>query len=209
MGLFREEIILMRRMRKVFFLCLLGGLVSMACNLPTMIEATGVPRGTPVPGTETPPAAPTALPEAATVTPAPAVTPGGQGAECTYKAVFVEDVTIPDNSVVPKGQSFVKTWRVRNEGTCTWGPVGRNLHALAFTSGEDLNAPAEVPLPGDVPPGSEVDISVTMQAPGEAGRYISNWLFRVDGDASGIHWVGVGEKGADPLYAMIRVLEGD
>jgi len=29
---------------------------------------------------------------------------------CTYRATFVADVTIPDNTVIPPGTSFVKTW---------------------------------------------------------------------------------------------------
>jgi hypothetical protein len=118
---------------------------------------------------------------------------------------FISDVTIPDNTTIPAGQEFVKTWRVRNDGTCTWGPTGRNLHAIAYTSGNPLGAPAEVPMPRDVAPGETVDLSVTMRAPTEPGTYLSSWLLRVDGDPSGVNWVGIGPENDQPLYALIRV----
>jgi hypothetical protein len=199
----------MRRELKMFIPGILL-LVLLACNLPTMIPATGAPTPTgPVSlGTITIPAL-TGTPAAGSTQPVTEATPGGQGATCTYKAVFVDDVTIPDNSVIPAGQAFVKTWRVRNEGTCIWGPTGHNLHALAFTSGEQMGAPVEVPLPAEVRPGDTVDVSVTMQAPTAAGRYTSNWLFRVDGDPAGVNWVGVGDKRSDPLFVIIRVEDRD
>jgi hypothetical protein len=144
---------------------------------------------------------------AAAVTPQPEQqnTPGGQGATCTYKVTFLDDVTVPDNSVIPAGQEFVKTWRVRNDGTCTWGPAGHNLHSIAFTSGDSLGAPAEVRLPSEVAPGQSVDVSVPMRAPTTPGRYRSSWLFRVDGDPSGVNWVGIGPNNDQVLYALIRV----
>src|SRR5687768_151168 len=35
-------------------------------------------------------------------------------------ARFIKDVSIPDGTVFAPGASFTKTWRMRNEGTCTW-----------------------------------------------------------------------------------------
>lgn len=207
----------MRKLWKGILLTSLLALVQLACNLPTMVPATGgvVGTGTPgalfptidplVTGTEVIPPVVTATLDGGAGQPVEGPTPGGQGADCTYKATFVEDVTIPDNTIVPAGQSFVKTWRVRNDGTCTWGPTGQYLHALAFTSGDQMGAPAEVPLPSTVEPGQSVDVSVTMQAPTAPGTYISSWLFRVDGDPAGVNWVGIGENGDQPLYALIRV----
>ena len=31
------------------------------------------------------------------------------------------DVNIPDNTPVSPGQDFIKTWKIKNIGTCTWG----------------------------------------------------------------------------------------
>ena len=201
------------RYRKIVLIILLLALAQMACNLPTM-AVDGTP-GAGTPGAGTMPAVITATtgpaptvevtPGSVATVPAEDPTPGGQGQTCTYRVTFISDVTIPDNTTIPAGQSFVKTWRVRNDGTCIWGPTGRNLHSLAFTSGDPLDAPAEVRLPNDVRPGETVDISVTMRAPTEPGTYLSNWLFRVDGDPSGVSWVGIGPENNQPIYALIRV----
>ncbi|MDX1438190.1 MAG: NBR1-Ig-like domain-containing protein, partial [Anaerolineales bacterium] len=42
--------------------------------------------------------------------------------DCMPRAAYYGDVTIPDNTVMEPGEQFVKTWRIRNEGTCSWGP---------------------------------------------------------------------------------------
>ena len=120
---------------------------------------------------------------------------------CLHKATFVADVTIPDNTVIAPGASFVKTWRVRNDGTCTWGPNGYLLHALAFFNGDRLGGPDEVPLPREVPPGSLVDVSVNLTAPGDPGTYRSEWMFLL---AQG-PLLGVGRDWQRPLYAQILV----
>ena len=52
---------------------------------------------------------------------------------CVDKPVFVADVTIPDNTVIAPGTTFTKTWRVRNDGNCTWGP-GLTFHALSSST---------------------------------------------------------------------------
>jgi hypothetical protein len=36
-------------------------------------------------------------------------------------AVWVADVTVPDGTQMTPGQDFVKTWKIRNTGSCTWG----------------------------------------------------------------------------------------
>lgn len=195
----------MRRTWKIIGMGLVLVLATLACNLPTMARQNGAA------GTVTPTSTPT-LPPVITATPGvgvtqqpvKTVTTSPDGA-CTYRAAFVSDVTIPDNTTVQPGQSFVKTWRLRNDGTCTWGPTGYNLHALAFTSGDKLGAPDEVPLPGEVRQGQTVDISVTMKAPTAAGTYLSNWLLRVDGDPNNLHWVGTGPSSDQPFYVLIKV----
>jgi hypothetical protein len=136
------------------------------------------------------------------------ITGQGDGA-CTYKVSFVSDVTIPDNTVIPAGASFVKTWRVRNDGTCTWGPNGHALHALAFVNGSQMDAPAQVPLPATVNPGQTVDISVTFKAPTTPGTYVSLWLLRIDNDPSGAGpFVGLGPQANQGLYVKIQVGSG-
>lgn len=110
------------------------------------------------------------------------------------EARWVADVTIPDESKVKPGVTFVKTWRVRNTGTKAW----KDGYTLAFFGDEQLGGPESIPLPF-AQPGETVDISVTLTAPTTPGRYRSTW------------------KGRDPkdkffefdLFTIIRVVPPD
>ncbi len=119
---------------------------------------------------------------------------------CSYKATYVADVTIPDNTTLAPGASFVKTWRVRNDGTCTWGP-GRALHTLAFIGGDKLGGPDSMEFPGQVSPGGVVDVSVSLKAPTLDGPYRSEWKLRTNDGTL----VGVGPSGMNPLSVQIVV----
>jgi hypothetical protein len=114
---------------------------------------------------------------------------------CQNQAAFMADVTIPDNTELAPASSFVKTWRVRNEGSCPWGPD----YALVFAGGEQMGAPAEVPLSSQVAPGQAVDLSVPFIAPAEPGTYRSEWQLR---DPQGQLF---GSRGEFPFYVQIVV----
>lgn len=119
---------------------------------------------------------PTALPTVVVVKPSPSPaatsTQGAQG--CNDGAEFVADVTIPDNTVLQPGAAFLKTWRLKNSGTCTW--VGS--YALVFMSGAQMGAVANVSISGNVTPGSQYDVSVNMVAPAAPGTYVGRWQLR-------------------------------
>ncbi len=83
---------------------------------------------------------------------------------------WVADVTIPDETPVEAGQTFVKTWRVRNSGESTWGAG----YTLGFFSGEQMGGPDSVPLPS-ARPGETVEVSVTLTAPAKPGLQRSVW----------------------------------
>lgn len=120
---------------------------------------------------------------------------------CTYRAAYVADITVPDHSILAPGTSFNKVWRVRNTGTCAWGP-SYALDTVVNVGGTLLGAPPSVPIPTVVLPGGTVDISVPMVAPSLAGRYLSEWKLRVDGSGQ---LVGVGWAGSVPLYTDFQV----
>ena len=46
--------------------------------------------------------------------------PEPQNSKCVNGAEFIEDVTVPDGTVLSPGEHFRKVWRLRNTGTCTW-----------------------------------------------------------------------------------------
>lgn len=93
--------------------------------------------------------------------------------DCTNSASFVEDVTIPDNSPVSASSSFTKTWRVKNTGTCIWGPD----YTLAHYSEESMGAPAASPLAVTLP-GETADLSLNMTAPSSTGIHRGNFVIK-------------------------------
>lgn len=122
-----------------------------------------------IPPAPTPTAAPTSAPTLSTDT------------SCEPSARFVEDVTVPDDSLFNSGVRFTKTWRMRNDGECTW----ESGTTWVFIGGDLLGAqsPVEVEL---AEPGRIVDVSVDMVAPAAPGTYKSNWrLQRPNGDFFG------------------------
>jgi hypothetical protein len=128
--------------------------------------------------TQTPFSTPTALPTFAPATTSAAITlPAvtqqsaliSPTASC-YQMRYVNDVSIPDNTQMAPGQSFTKTWRVRNAGSCAWEAGFK----FAFVGGEQMSG-ATYTLPAAVPVNTEIDISVTMVAPAKAGTLRGNW----------------------------------
>lgn len=82
---------------------------------------------------------------------------------CTNNSRFVSDITIPDESPIHPAAPFIKTWRLRNTGTCTWG----NGYQFVKLEGQLIPATNAVIIPV-TPPGAEVDISVSLSIPANA-----------------------------------------
>lgn len=124
-----------------------------------------------------------------TPTPQPAPTAAVDQA-CPPSARFVEDVTVPDDSLFNAGVKFAKVWRLRNDGECTW-PAGTRW---TFIGGDLLGAqsPVEVEL---AEPERIIEISVDMVAPAAPGSYKSYW--RLQGPD--------GEYFGDQAYVRITV----
>jgi hypothetical protein len=141
---------------------------------------------TPAPPTNTLPPPATETPAPPTVTPTPV---------CTDLATFISDVTVPDNTYFAPSQSFTKTWRLKNIGTCTW----TTSYALVFDSGNIMSGPASQNLAGSVPPGANFDISVVLTSPASNGTHRGNWKLRNDrGTIFGL-------SGGGPFYVQIIV----
>jgi len=87
-----------------------------------------------------------------------------------YFSRFVKDVSILDGTKVPAGSKFVKTWRMRNNGNLAW-PEGTSFVNIG---GDFMGRVERVPV-RSAEPEEEVDISVEIEAPKVAGRYVSNW----------------------------------
>lgn len=109
------------------------------------------------------------------------------------------DLTIPDDTQMKPGESFSKTWRLVNAGSCPW----TDAYAVVWFSGEDIGVSREQSFVGQVDPGQSVDVTVDMVAPTEAGVYQSNWKLR---NANG-GLFGIGPNGGSPFWAKIEVIE--
>lgn len=133
-----------------------------------------------------------------TNTPIPTITVGiptslGTGVLPTtscYGLSFVADVNIPDNTSMKPGESFTKTWRVKNNGTCAWD-AGFKLN---FIGGDAMSGTAFV-LDKSVNPGAEAELSVPMVAPANTGTIRGNWRMST---AAGTYF-------GDEIYLIIVV----
>ncbi len=84
---------------------------------------------------------------------------------------FVADVNVPDDTSMSPGQDFVKTWRVKNTGSCPWG----SGYKLVYAGYADDMSGQFQPLTSVVQPGQEVEVSVQFTAPDAADQYLSAW----------------------------------
>ena len=89
-------------------------------------------------------------------------------------ASYIADVTIPDWSSVKAGESFVKTWKVKNVGTCSW----TKEYKIFFFGGNQMQAASAVAFPKNVNPGETVNLSVEMVAPSDKGSYSGSWMLK-------------------------------
>jgi uncharacterized protein YkwD len=170
--------------RKLFVVTILAAIILAGCNgqAPSAVpEATSTETLSPT-ATEPPPTEETSVistegpvtQTAVTDTPStPEIDRPTNEPNCTNSASFVADVTIPDNSNVGAGTPFTKTWRVRNTGTCIWGPD----YSLSHYSDEAMAAPASVSLPITFP-GQDADLSVDLTAPTGLGDHRGNFVIK-------------------------------
>ena len=134
---------------------------------------------------------------------------------CTNSFEFVQDLTVPDDTVIPPGADFEAAWRLRNNGTCPW----TEDYAVAFIGGDAMGITSTVTLENTVAPGQTEDVSITLTAPETPGTYRSNWqlsdangtVFGINGAIEDAFWVQiVVEEGAEfnPPSAGSSVLGG-
>lgn len=102
--------------------------------------------------------------------PPPAAEPSG-----IPDAVYVADITIPDDMLITPGTQFIKTWRVKNTGTRAWGAG----FSLQFIKGVPMTDQTSYPLPA-VAPGNTGDISIPQAAPTTPGIHFGDWRMKDD-----------------------------
>jgi hypothetical protein len=122
-------------------------------------------------------------------------------------ADFVTDVTIPDGTVLDPGESFTKTWRLKNAGTCSW----TTSYSIVFSNGDSMSGPTTQALTATINPGQTVDVSVNLKAPSAPGNYTGYWKFR---NAAGVTFatfyvdIKVGGSGAFAVTGVSMSVSG-
>lgn len=198
--------------KKLLVIFTLLVLVTSACSGQTSAE-TATPtvtetRAVTATATESPPTATETLSVEASATPeTPAPT---NPPDCTNRATFVDDVTIPDNTSLASSTAFTKTWRIRNTGTCVWGPD----YALIHYSEERMLAPASVPLSVTFPD-QTVDLSIELTSPNTAGTHRGYFvvetpaglIMKIDSDSR--LWVVINVSGPPAVDATATPVSGN
>jgi serine/threonine protein kinase len=112
----------------------------------------------------------------ATLTPSPTPTPtptpnldATATASCVFNMEIVSDPQVWPPILAP-GQQFVKSWTVKNTGTCAW-PA---LTQLELVSGDELEVVAKSEVKS-LAPGAATEIRVTLKAPTGYATYTSVW----------------------------------
>jgi len=116
----------------------------------------------------------------------PVIGPGG----CVLAAAFLEDLTIPDGTVIAGGTTFTKTWRMRNTSGCDWGEG----YTIAFFSDTPMHPTGSEPI-SPTPSNAVAEISVPLVAPTQAGVYTTTWRLKTP----------TGQFFGNRVFAVIRV----
>ena len=114
-------------------------------------------------------------------------------------AGFVKDVTVPDGTDFDLSESFVKTWRLKNIGSCTWN----SDYDLVFVSGNAMSGPAAISIGATVRPGETIDVSVNLKAPDEEGEYTGFWKLRNASNAV----FGLGANAGKSFWVQIDAVD--
>ncbi|HJS18347.1 MAG TPA: NBR1-Ig-like domain-containing protein [Anaerolineales bacterium] len=109
------------------------------------------------------------------------------------------DVNIPDNTTMSPGQEFIKTWKIKNIGTCTWGEGYEMVFSYSSSPTDDALEGVAQPLTAAIGPQQEVEVSVQFTAPDLPGTYFSVWTMQ---NVAGVPFQGNDNKA---LYVQVVV----
>ena len=78
-----------------------------------------------------------ASPRSPPIPPTTSITSTATLTDCTNIIGYIDDITIPDDTVFTPDNPIVKTWRLRNDGTCPW----TEEYTMVYVGGDDLIGP--------------------------------------------------------------------
>lgn len=143
-----------------------------AISISVRSASGATPGQTAAPPVQSPPAVTTGTIPTSTVAAGGTPSATAVGA-CTNLSAFVADVTVPDGTSLAAGQTFNKIWRLRNSGTCTWGPG----YQLVFAGGEAMTTTNAAVVPSTAP-GATADLLIPMTAPAAPGVHTGRWQLK-------------------------------
>jgi hypothetical protein len=111
----------------------------------------------------------TTTPSSTEYTPTPDIRPSTTP-HCNNDLLFIDDLTIPDETVVLPNATLDKRWQVENIGSCNWD----ERYRIKLVSGANLETPSEQAL-YPARSGTQAAIRVLFVAPTEPGNYRSAW----------------------------------
>lgn len=122
--------------------------------------------------------------------------------ENCYYSQWTGDETIPDGTKFDPGDGFVKSWTLRNAGTCEWTTGTR----MEFEDGDKMGGPSSVNITRDVQPGETYKVEIPMTAPSSDGDYTGVWRFKAaDGTKMGKYWVMITVGDPPAAFAVTSV----
>jgi hypothetical protein len=90
-------------------------------------------------------------------------------------STYIDDVTIPDGTVLAPGESFIKKWTLKNTGFCMW----RAGYRLTFFQGDSMSGEG-TEIGRAIASGDQANISATLTAPATEGTYTGYWIMSDD-----------------------------
>ena len=140
---------------------------------------------------------------------------GSQNSQATAEPTATEDngipcnsskfvsETIPDFSNFSPGETFSKTWTLRNAGDCDW----TENYKFVFEEGDQMNGESSILVNTVIEPGETVTFKVNLKAPNAAGDYVGVWRLKAaDGEKLGKYWVKIKVGPPPAAFAVTSVL---
>jgi hypothetical protein len=87
------------------------------------------------------------------------------------KSAYIDDITIPDGTILAPDEAFVKTWELKNTGYCTW----KAESSLMFFMGDSMSG-QDTEIRKTLASGNQAKFSIELTAPNAEGTYTGYWI---------------------------------
>lgn len=122
--------------------------------------------------------------------------------DCRNSAEFIEDVTMPDGTVIGPGEAFYKVWRLKNTGTCTWD----RSYRVVSTGELHMGGTQSAFLDTVVKPGETAFIGMEMTSPVIYGEFKSEYMLE-DGNGNRFGITGTRTGKEMPFWLKLSVID--